>query len=251
MSYVDIYADTDQTTKATVEFYKNDDAVPYVSQEINFFPNLDYIASVQDVSQANPAVVNSAQHGLTTGDTVYLYGSNSFDLTITGITQANPAVVTVIDIGDLVNGQEITINDVEGMTEVNFDGSNLYTVAGISGNTFQLSGIDSSAFGAYTQYGQVVWGMPNINSGNGYVVTVIDANNFSLDGIDTSLYGKYQGGAKLYLKEFYQSKAWVRAYGGGIGYLHWIKVIIQATNSPCRILGHKPAFKPRGKRTIN
>lgn len=80
------------------------------------------------------------------------------DLTITGITQANPAVVTVSSIGDLQNGDLIVIQGVTGMTEVNFDGSNIYTVAGIAGATFQLQGIDSTAFGAYSAGGTVTFG---------------------------------------------------------------------------------------------
>lgn len=80
------------------------------------------------------------------------------DLSITGITQANPAVVTVSSIGDLQNGDKIVIQDVSGMTEVNFDGSNIYTVANISGSTFELQGTDSSAFSAYTSGGTVIFG---------------------------------------------------------------------------------------------
>jgi hypothetical protein len=75
--------------------------------------------------------------------------------TITGITQANPAVVTVSSITGLVNGQLIVISGVAGMTQVNFNGSNIYTVAGIAGSTFQLSGINSTGYGAYTSGGTV------------------------------------------------------------------------------------------------
>jgi hypothetical protein len=84
--------------------------------------------------------------------------SDVSNLTITGITRANPAVVTVSSIGSLQNGDQIVILSVAGMTEVNFNGSNIYTVAGIAGSTFQLSGINSSAFGAYTSGGTVEYG---------------------------------------------------------------------------------------------
>ncbi len=80
------------------------------------------------------------------------------DLTITGISKANPAIVTVSSIGDLINGDLIVIQDVAGMTEVNFDGDNIYTVANIAGATFELSGINSSAFTTYTSGGKVVFG---------------------------------------------------------------------------------------------
>lgn len=84
--------------------------------------------------------------------------STTTPLTITGITQANPAVVTVSDIGSLANGDKIILQDVTGMTQVNFDGDNEYTVANISGNTFELSGIDSSAYTAYMSGGTVNYG---------------------------------------------------------------------------------------------
>jgi hypothetical protein len=84
--------------------------------------------------------------------------STATALSITNVSQANPAVVTVAAIGTLQNGDKIAIQDVAGMTEVNFDGSNLYTVANIVGNTFELLGIDSTAFTAYTGGGTVTFG---------------------------------------------------------------------------------------------
>ena len=80
------------------------------------------------------------------------------DLVITNITQNNPGIVTVSDISTLLDGDLIIIQEVVGMTEVNFDGSNIYTVANSSGNTFELQGIDTSAFTAYGSAGIVVYG---------------------------------------------------------------------------------------------
>jgi len=94
------------------------------------------------------------------GDYEFIWDSGFTPLTITGISKANPAVVTVSSIGDLSNGDKIYITDVVGMTEVNFDGDNLYTVANIAGNTFELSGIDSSAYTLYTSSGTVY--APNV-----------------------------------------------------------------------------------------
>jgi hypothetical protein len=79
-------------------------------------------------------------------------------LTITGITQNNPGVVTVSSIDDLQNGDQIIIQGVSGMTQVNFSGTNIYTVANIAGNTFELQGIDTSAFTAYSAGGTVEYG---------------------------------------------------------------------------------------------
>lgn len=72
-------------------------------------------------------------------------------VSITNITQANPAVVTAPGHA-FGNGDQIRIDNVSGMTNVN---GNYYTVAGVSGNTFQLSGIDSTGFSAYTSGGDV------------------------------------------------------------------------------------------------
>lgn len=88
--------------------------------------------------------------------TDYIYAWSSFTpLTITGITQANPAVVTVASTTTLTNGDQIIITGVSGMTQVNFTGTNIYTVAGKTPTTFQLSGINSSGYGAYTSGGTV------------------------------------------------------------------------------------------------
>lgn len=103
--------------------------------------------------------VEWAENSLSNASSDYEFvWSADTDLTITGITQANPAVVTVSSIGNLVNGDKIVIQSVAGMTDVNFDGTNIYTVANIAGATFELSGIDSSAFGAYTSGGTVIFG---------------------------------------------------------------------------------------------
>jgi len=70
---------------------------------------------------------------------------------ITAITKANPAVVTAASHG-LSNGDRVFIASVGGMTEVN---NKEFTVAGATTNTFQLSGINSSAFTTYTSGGTV------------------------------------------------------------------------------------------------
>ena len=68
---------------------------------------------------------------------------------ITGITKANPAVLTYTGADNSANGDRVFISGVVGMTEVNnreFEVANVDTGA----NTFELSGVDSTA---YTTYG--------------------------------------------------------------------------------------------------
>lgn len=79
---------------------------------------------------------------------------------ITGITQANPAVVTSANHGRS-NGDIVYIGGVQGMTQVNTSNSEVaYVVAGATTNTFQLTGINSTGFGAYTSGGHVVSARP-------------------------------------------------------------------------------------------
>lgn len=70
---------------------------------------------------------------------------------ITAITQANPGVVTATAHG-LSNGDRVFISGVVGMVEVN---NREFTVAGATANTFQLSGVNTTAYGAWTSGGTV------------------------------------------------------------------------------------------------
>lgn len=70
-------------------------------------------------------------------------GSNP--VTITGITNANPGVVTAASHG-LSNGDKITIQGVDGMTEVN---GVEFTVANQTTNTFELSGVNTTSYGTF------------------------------------------------------------------------------------------------------
>ena len=168
LSYVDIYFETDSTTKLEIGFYKDDMEDPYVTRQLDLLPNLNFVENIQSISQANPCLVNCANSGLVTGDTVFIYG-------------------------------------VEGMTEVN---------------------------------------------GGPYVITVVNANSFTLNGIDSSAFTAYTGDGGVYFREFYKTKVWKRVFGGGIGYVHQIRVAAEGRDSPYRIHSFKPYFKPRGKRTV-
>lgn len=78
--------------------------------------------------------------------------------TVTNITQASPAVVTLADATSLVNGQEIIITGLVGMIELN---GRQVRLANKSGSTFELTDpvtdndIGSSGFGAYSSGGTV------------------------------------------------------------------------------------------------
>lgn len=72
--------------------------------------------------------------------------------TITGITAANPAVVTCTSHG-FVTGNTVYVYDVSGMTEAN---NRVYPVEYVDANSFKLLGFDSTKWTAYTSGGSVV-----------------------------------------------------------------------------------------------
>lgn len=71
--------------------------------------------------------------------------------TITGITKANPGVVTYTGT-DPSNGDHVYISGVVGMTQVN---GRRFTVANVNtgSNTFELSGVNTSSYSTYTSGG--------------------------------------------------------------------------------------------------
>lgn len=107
----------------------------------------------------------------------------STQYTITGITNANPGVVTVSSASPtntlaLTNGMIITISGVVGMTQVN---TNRYVVANLSGTSFSLydlfgNPVNTTSFGTYSSGGianQISYPptAPTLNAATGQVIT--------------------------------------------------------------------------------
>lgn len=113
--------------------------------------------------------------------------------TITGITNANPAVVTSNAHG-FTDGQTISITGVVGMTEVN---DRTFVVQSATANTFELKGEDSTSYSVYTSGGTATRndGAQPFGEGAGdfdrtytYVVTAVDAaGSESLASVSTSV----------------------------------------------------------------
>lgn len=88
----------------------------------------------------------------------YKTDRSSSNLTITNITQDNPAVVTVSSLESVETFDTIIISGVLGMTEVN---GTPFVVGEISGSTFKLwefpayKNVDSTGFSAYTSGGTI------------------------------------------------------------------------------------------------
>lgn len=119
MSFIDLFVDTDVSTKATIEFLKDTATAPYASQQINFLPPLDFVAEIAGADATNPVNVNAPSHGLSTGNVIFIYG-------------------------------------VEGMEEINSgETEDGYTITVVDENNFTLDGVDGTSFGAYTRPGAV------------------------------------------------------------------------------------------------
>jgi hypothetical protein len=73
---------------------------------------------------------------------------------VSGVTNANPAVLTYVGADTYANGNRVVITGVGGMTQLN---NREFTVANVNtgANTFELSGVNSTAYGAYTSGGTV------------------------------------------------------------------------------------------------
>jgi hypothetical protein len=114
------------------------------------------------------------------------------DVLITGATQANPCVITATN--TYANGDSVTINNVQGMTQLN---GNTYTVSAVSGTAFTLTGVNSTGYGAYTGSGKAtqvvnITGITNANPGvitathhqysNGDSVFLVGTGTMLLDG---------------------------------------------------------------------
>jgi hypothetical protein len=74
-------------------------------------------------------------------------------ISISAITQANPAQVTATGHGYLT-GQQIIINAVVGMTPLNnFNGGGYFTITKVDADNFTLNGVDSTGYPAYSSGG--------------------------------------------------------------------------------------------------
>lgn len=76
------------------------------------------------------------------------YDAESPSGVITGISKADPAVVTATN--TLAEGDIVKITGVVGMTEVN---SGVFVVQNPTGSNFELADIDSTGYGTYTSGG--------------------------------------------------------------------------------------------------
>ncbi len=87
-------------------------------------------------------------------------------------------------------------------------------------------------------------------SGGPYTVTVIDEDNFTLDGVDGTAFPAYGGGGQIVQRRFENTKCWKRAYAGGKGYQHYVKITNSGSDDILRFNAFMPWFRPVGSRII-
>ena len=121
-------------------------------------PGFEFVAEVKDssaVTRLIPFEFNTEQtYVIEVGNLYMRFIKDGAQITesdkvITAATQANPVVITSSSHG-YVNGDEVYITSVVGMTNLN---GGRFTVANKTTNTFELSGTDGTGFGAYTSGG--------------------------------------------------------------------------------------------------
>lgn len=121
-------------------------------------PGLEYVDVTKDSTKTSrliPFQFNTQQtYALEFGDQymrVIKDGARVLepDKTITNITQANPGVVSITSHG-YSNGDEVDLSGVVGMTEVN---GKRFTVNNVTTHTFELSGVDTTSYTAYSSGG--------------------------------------------------------------------------------------------------
>jgi len=244
LGYLDLYIDTSLDSEFVVEFYKNNSNYPYKTQTVNSLPDLREHGTVQSVVPLNPSTdgyqCNASRHGLVEDQSIYIYqiegpsflnsqqylvtyvDENTFNIVqdfsgngtaITAISLAATGVVTAPG-HPFFDGKEIIISGGD-MTEVI---SNIYIVANATVDTFELRGINTSGYTPYTSGGVV--------------------------------FPSYTGGGIVAELPFYSGKVWKRAYAGGVGYWHQVRVFQQESNSPFRLHAMMPWFKQTGGRMI-
>jgi hypothetical protein len=190
-------------------------ATPYTEAQLprlGFTQNADVMTIVHpDHDPANLNRLADDNWSLTTIDysttvTAPAFTAGVDSISITAITNANPARVTAVAHG-FVSGNLVEIVNVGGMTELN---DRFFTISVVTDDTFELVGEDATAHGIYTSGGEAERqkGATTIGDGFGdfektytYVVTAVDeAGIESLASVEISVTAKslsQTGGIRL------------------------------------------------------
>lgn len=159
-----------------------------VTAEFCYYPNLP----VMGLRTRERIQVNNEQTVAFDTRFSYRFTNNEWGIlpsskSITGITNANPGVVTVAN-HNLQTGWIVCITGVTGMTEVN-DRSFYVTV--LTANTFQLTGEDTTTYGVYGGGGTITYAYQWTGNNTQYFWTT----NFQNPGTDLLFWATNYSGA--------------------------------------------------------
>jgi hypothetical protein len=125
--------------------------------------------------------------------------------TITGVSLANPCVVTAVAHGFSV-GDPVFITGVNGTTQIN---DRMFVISAVAANTFTLSGINSSTWNAYTSGGTAIknatlrWQLGEWSDTSGYPTAVgFDSSDRLFFGGGIKLWGSVPGSYESHTQDF-------------------------------------------------
>lgn len=158
-----------------------------------FDPGTGTIGTITNITRANPASVSvSLALGgtIATGDQVSIYQPAT---NVSNITAANPGQVTTTAPNTFSTGQVITMTGIVGAMGALLNG-NSYTITVVDASNFTL-GVDTTSGGTYSTGGKITVPYPGWLGVGPYSITVTGANTFTLNGVDTSGFATaYPGG---------------------------------------------------------
>lgn len=153
-------------------------------------------ATITGVSNANPAVVTATAHGFTTGDRVRIDGIEGMGVpsgATAAISNATQANPCVITAAGHGFSTGDTI-EITGVSGMTELNNETYTITVLTADTFSLDSTDSTGFTAYSTGGTAEEIRASSINGHQGTITVLTANTFSLDGFDSSALGSYSSG---------------------------------------------------------
>jgi len=153
-------------------------------------------ATISGISNANPAVVTATGHGYSTGDRVRIDGVEGMGVpsgVTASITNATQANPCVITAAGHGFSTGDTI-EITGVSGMTELNNDTYTIMVLTSDTFSLNSTDSTGFTAYSTGGTAEQILATSINGHQGAITVLTADTFGLDGFDSSALGSYSSG---------------------------------------------------------
>lgn len=157
---------------------------------------------------------------------------------ISDASQDNPCVITTQIAHGIQDGSQVTITGVAGMTELN---NKTFNVTVLTSTSFELNGIDSTAYAAYTSSGLV--GVPEKCKA---IIQIITNDNDQATQSDYLVQDNYQG--TISNLEFETgSKKWYKVYINQVGNFIQFRVKNLQAGAKIDIHAIMPGFQPVGR----